>query len=100
MLPICENCKSAFSWKQLAKSLLHNYQDITCENCRMIHVIDFSSRFIFIGLGLLPALAFATWWSPFNSSILEIIISLVILVIGFLMTPYFIRYKKVKIEDS
>lgn len=97
MLPMCENCKTPFYWSQIAKSLLRvSHNEVTCKSCNMLHMIDFSSRFIFIGLGFIPALAFASWWSPMENAVLESLIAVIILIIGFLVTPFFVRYREVK----
>ncbi|WP_176446606.1 TIGR04104 family putative zinc finger protein [Lentibacillus sp. CBA3610] len=90
----CENCNAAFSWSEIYKSLWAGYKPIKCNECGTGHKITISGRIIFVSLTTLSMVIFGLFLSPFRSILVTIGIALFILIIGSLLTPFFVTYKK------
>ncbi|MUK87878.1 hypothetical protein GMD78_05625 [Ornithinibacillus sp. L9] len=90
----CKNCNEQFSWTKIYHSLWWNYKPIHCNQCGATHKVTIPSRFIFVSLTILPMVIFANFLSPFNNPFGTIGIALFILVIGSMLTPFCVRYKK------
>ncbi|WP_047985858.1 TIGR04104 family putative zinc finger protein [Ornithinibacillus californiensis] len=90
----CENCKSQFSWHKIYKSLWWGYKPINCNECGMAHKITTSGRFVFVSLTILPAMIFGNFLSPFNNFFATFGIALFILLLGSLLLPFFVTFKK------
>ncbi|MGM8365183.1 TIGR04104 family putative zinc finger protein [Virgibacillus sp. W0181] len=90
----CQNCNAQFSWSKIYKSFLWTYKPIKCSECGTIHKITIPGRIIFVSLTIVPMLIFANFLSPFSNLIATLTIGILILIIGSLLTPFFVTYKK------
>ncbi|WP_081727586.1 TIGR04104 family putative zinc finger protein [Halalkalibacter wakoensis] len=90
----CENCNTPFSWGKIYGSFLWNYQPITCKECQTIHKITISSRFVFVSFTILPMLIFGHFLSPFHNILLTLGVAILICIVGSLLAPYFVTYKR------
>lgn len=99
----CIQCAQPFSWLQIYKSFWGwiGYQPILCEKCGTKHKLKFSSRFVFAGLTTLPMILYILFHMNFLVSIpqvydfiLAIIIGIAILLLGSLLVPYVVSYRK------
>ncbi|WP_438318955.1 TIGR04104 family putative zinc finger protein [Sporosarcina sp. FA9] len=95
----CQNCNRSFSWREIYNSFLGwIYKPIECDNCGAKHKITIPGRFIFVSLTILPMLTFVNYLSPFTNFTATLGVGLVLLLIGTLLTPYFVRFKVVRNE--
>lgn len=91
----CKNCNTEFSWGSIYKSLCLGYKPIECEKCNEEHIITVLGRFIFVSLTIIPMLVFGHFLSPFDNGFQTIAVSIAILIIGSLFTPYLVKFKEV-----
>ncbi|WP_353056605.1 TIGR04104 family putative zinc finger protein [Sporosarcina luteola] len=90
----CENCNAHFSWRKIYKSLWWNYKPIECNECDTTHKMTMPSRLIFVSITILPMLTFGYFLSPFSNGLMTFSISILILIIGSLLAPFLVTYKK------
>jgi len=93
VLQKCENCKTAFSWSKIYKSVWA-YKSIVCDKCGKEHKITIPGRFTFVSLTILPTLIFSDFLSPFENILMTIIVGTTILLFGSLFTPFLVKYKE------
>ena len=92
----CKNCNSRFSWSKIFKSFgWTTYKLIECDNCGTKHKITIVGRRTVAAMSLLPMWIFGFFLSPFDNIFMTAVIGLIIGIIGFLLTPYFVQYKEV-----
>lgn len=89
----CENCNKQFSWSKINKSIRWTYKPIECDKCGIEHRITLSGRLTFVFLTIVPMLIFINVLSPFDNFMVTFIIGMSILIIGSLLTPYFLKYR-------
>src|SRR5690625_1516882 len=90
----CQNSNAQFSWNKIYKSFWWNYKPIKCNECSTLHKLIIPGRIIFVSLTILSMLTFCNFFSSFRNPLVTIVIALFILIIGSLLTPFFVTYKK------
>ncbi|WP_422122322.1 TIGR04104 family putative zinc finger protein [Planococcus sp. X10-3] len=90
----CQNCNAQFSWSKIYKSFWWGYKPIKCSECGTVQKITIPGRITFVSLTILPMLIFANFLSPFNNFIATLATGILILIIGSLLTPFCVTYKK------
>ncbi|MDR7240845.1 CXXC-20-CXXC protein [Neobacillus drentensis] len=90
----CEDCNEQFSWNKIFKSFWWTYKPIECDKCGTTHNITSLGRFIFAAFTILPALIFANYLSPFSNILVNAGLGILILIIGSLLFPFFVKFKK------
>src|SRR5690625_4112650 len=75
----CNKCNAPFSWSELYKIIVRSSKPFKCNNCETEHSITVSGRFTFVFLTLVPAMIFMNFLSPFDNSILTLVIGIFIL---------------------
>ncbi|WP_077212266.1 TIGR04104 family putative zinc finger protein [Bacillus dakarensis] len=90
----CENCNTQFSWSKIFKSFWWTYKPIQCDNCGVIHTITTLGRSTVTALTIVPMLVFGYFLSPFNNIFVTISIGILISIVGFMIAPFVVRYKK------
>lgn len=90
----CEKCNSQFSWSKIFNSFWWTYKPIVCDNCGTKHKITILSRFKVVGMTFLPMWIYLLFVSPFVNFFVSIGIGISIAIIGFLFTPFVVRYKE------
>ena len=90
----CEKCNTHFSWSEIYKSYWRGYKPIKCNECDTTHKITVPSRFIFVFFTILPMLIFGIFISPFFNVLITLGIAIFIYIIGSLLAPFFVTYKK------
>ncbi|WP_163100699.1 TIGR04104 family putative zinc finger protein [Peribacillus alkalitolerans] len=93
----CENCNTQFSWYKIFKSNVWSYKPIECDRCGSEHKITFLGRVTFVSLTIIPMMIFINFLSPFNNIIVSFFIGISILLIGSLLAPFLVKYKKCEI---
>ncbi|WP_442893611.1 TIGR04104 family putative zinc finger protein [Bacillus sp. 2205SS5-2] len=89
----CDKCKIEFSWSKIYKSFVWKYKPIECNNCGTEHRITKTGRLSFVLCTIVPSLIFMNVLSPFENIILTLVIGIFILIVGSLLTPFFVKYK-------
>lgn len=89
----CKKCHTQFSWKQIYQSFWWNYKPIICNQCRTEHKITIVGRLTFVSLTIIPMLLFGNYLSPFENVFATLVSALFVLLIGSLLTPFFVTYK-------
>ncbi|MBB5171935.1 CXXC-20-CXXC protein [Texcoconibacillus texcoconensis] len=89
----CDKCNTPFSWGSMIKSFFCSYKPTHCDHCETKHEITISGRFTLVSLTILPLLIVGLFLTPFNSSFINIFVGFSILIVGFLLAPYFVKYK-------
>lgn len=92
----CKSCDKPITIKQIHKSIWAGYKPIYCEDCKLEHSITNGSRTIFVSVTLLPMLIFGLYLQPFENGLLNLLVSFIILIIGSLIAPYLVQYRKTK----
>lgn len=90
----CGKCNAHFSWRKIYKSLWWNYNPIKCNECDTTHKITMPSRLIFVSLTIFPMLSFGFFLSPFSNGVVTLGIAIFILIIGSMLAPFLVTYKK------
>ncbi|RDW20261.1 hypothetical protein CWR48_06080 [Oceanobacillus arenosus] len=90
----CENCNSQFGWEKVFKSFWWAYRPIECDNCGNTHKITILGRLTGAAISVVPMMLFFNYLSPFDSSSLTISTGLIIGIVGLLVAPYVIQYKR------
>ncbi|MHA6251502.1 TIGR04104 family putative zinc finger protein [Oceanobacillus sp. CAU 1775] len=90
----CESCNEKFNWSAIYKSFWWTYKPIKCEQCGAIHKITITGRIIFVSFTILPFLIFGHFLSPFSNILMTLGVGLIILILGSLLTPFFVSYKE------
>ncbi|MBU9721679.1 MULTISPECIES: TIGR04104 family putative zinc finger protein [Bacillaceae] len=90
----CGKCDTSFSWKKIIKSFFWSSdKPFHCDNCEMQHRISIIGRFAFVALTLGPFMGFSVFLAPFDNSFLNLLVGFLIMQIGFMMTPFFVKYE-------
>ncbi|WP_396334487.1 TIGR04104 family putative zinc finger protein [Alkalihalobacillus sp. MEB130] len=89
----CEKCETPFTWRHIFSSSLWGYRPIHCRQCDLEHKITIWGRFTFVFLTLVPFYLFTMFLSPFTTFFYTFSIGVIILIIGSVVTPYFLKYK-------
>ena len=89
----CEKCNATFSWSKIFKSYKWTYRPIECENCGTIHKITILGRCTIVAVSILPMQIFYYSLIPFDHIFLTLGVGFLIATIGFLLSPYVVRYK-------
>ncbi|OMC77757.1 TIGR04104 family putative zinc finger protein [Viridibacillus sp. FSL R5-0888] len=90
----CEKCNAHFSWSEIYKSFWRNYKPIKCNECDTTHKITIPSRLIFVSFTILPMLIFGYSLPPFSNGLVILGIAIFIFIIGSLLAPFLVTYKK------
>ncbi|WP_407703065.1 TIGR04104 family putative zinc finger protein [Virgibacillus tibetensis] len=90
----CDKCNMQFRWREIYKSFAWTYKPIECQKCGAEHRITISGRFTFVFLTIVPMLIFTNFLSPFKNFLVTLIIGLTLLIIGSLLTPFFVKYRE------
>lgn len=90
----CDNCNTSFKWKQIYRANWI-YGPVKCNKCGFKYKITFPSRFIVVGLTIVPMLIFGYSSFPMRNVLLTMIISIGVAIIGSLLTPFLVKYKRV-----
>lgn len=91
----CENCNEQFSWGEIYKSYRWTYKPIKCKQCESVHKITIIGRITFVSFTILPLLIFGNFLSPFSNMFVTLGVGIIILILGSLLTPFFVKYKEV-----
>lgn len=102
-LPVCPHCRTVYRYGDVVKNKHH--KKIQCYNCKKYFR---QSKKGYLMLGLLVFLVsliinivtIAIFKDIFKSVVPMFIISVVIIFIGLLLTPLFIKYKNIKSENN
>ncbi|WP_407652054.1 TIGR04104 family putative zinc finger protein [Aquibacillus koreensis] len=89
----CDKCNTPFSWSKIYKSFIWTYKPIACSTCGTEHRISLLGRFTFVFCTILPSMIFMNFLTPFESFTLTLVIGIIILLVGSLLTPFFVTYK-------
>ena len=96
-LPVCPHCKTVYSYKEVKNN--NKKKTIICYHCKK----EFkNSRAVFFVIGFIVSLAAVlinifllnTLSGNFVSIIPVIIVSIGAVLLGWILTPFFIKYKK------
>lgn len=90
----CGNCNAHFSWSEMYKSIWLSYKPIKCNECETTHKITIPSRFIFGSFTILPMFTFTYLLSPFSNGLVTLGLAFFIFLIGSLLPPFLVIYKK------
>lgn len=90
----CEKCNAHFSWSEIYKSCWQNYKPIKCNECDTTHKTTVQGRLIFVFFTILPMLIFGYFLSPFSNLLVTLGIAFFICIIGSLLAPFLVTYKK------
>ncbi|UJL47075.1 hypothetical protein KFZ58_03825 [Virgibacillus sp. NKC19-16] len=82
----CKNCNSQFSWSKIFKSFWLAYTK---------HKITNFGKSTVGAMSLLPIFIFGYVLYPLGNSFVMVGIGFLIGIIGFLLTPYVVKYKEV-----
>ncbi|MBP1970503.1 CXXC-20-CXXC protein [Virgibacillus natechei] len=91
----CKNCNSQFSWSKIFKSFWPAYEPIECDNCGTKHKITNLGKSTVGAMSLLPIFIFGYVLYPLGNTFVMVGIGFLIGIIGFLLTPYVVKYKEV-----
>ncbi|MED4017980.1 TIGR04104 family putative zinc finger protein [Sutcliffiella cohnii] len=91
----CEGCNKKYRWGKIYKSILLGYKPIPCDFCGAEHKITFSSRFIVVGLTVLPFYIFGRFLSPFSNFFITLLLGLIIVFFCTLAIPYLAKFKRI-----
>ncbi|WP_170132883.1 TIGR04104 family putative zinc finger protein [Saliterribacillus persicus] len=89
----CDKCNTPFSWSKIYKSFVLKYKPITCNKCGTEHNITKLGRLAFVFCTIVPFFIFVNFLASFENFILTLVIGLIILLLGSLLAPFFIKYK-------
>lgn len=89
----CEKCNSSFSWSKIFKSYKWTYGPLECDNCGTIHKITILGRLTVAVLTILPMYIFFYFLIPFENFFAFMGGAFLLATIGFLLSPYVVRYK-------
>ncbi len=89
----CDTCTTPFSWNEIYQSFVWTYKPIECNNCGTEHRITFFGRVSFAICTIVPSVTFMNFLSPFENIFLTLVIGMFILLVGTLVTPFFVKYK-------
>lgn len=70
------------------------YKPIECNECGTVYKVTLPGRSAFGFFAIIPMLVFMLLLTPFNNFMATFGISLLILIIGSLLTPFFVIYEK------
>ena len=90
----CGKCNAQFNWSEIYKSIWLNYIPIKCDECDTTHKMTIPSRFIFGFFTILPMVTFANFLSPFTNGLVTLGVAIFILIIGSLLVPFLVTYKR------
>lgn len=90
----CIKCNSQFGWRKIFQSYKWTYGPLECDNCGTIHKITVFGRFTVTFLTMLPFLIAQFFLIPSDNIFLTICGAALIAIIGFLLSPYVVRYKE------
>ncbi len=90
----CIKCNRRFGWREIFKSYKWNYGPLECDNCCTIHKITIFGRCTIAFLALLPFLIVQFFLIPTNHIFLPLGGTALMATVGFLLSPYVVRYKE------
>ncbi|ATP40896.1 hypothetical protein CSE16_13030 [Solibacillus sp. R5-41] len=90
----CEKCNAHFRWSEISNSCWRNYKPIKCNECDTTHKITVPGRLIFVSFTILPMLILAYTLPPYSNGFVILGIAIFIFIIGSLLAPFFVTYKK------
>ncbi|WP_091480962.1 TIGR04104 family putative zinc finger protein [Gracilibacillus orientalis] len=94
ILQKCSKCNRHFRWAEIYNSFVWSYKPIECNKCGTEHRITISGRFTCVFLIIVPMLIFTNFLSPFENFFVTLAIGLSLLIIGSLLTPFFVTYRE------
>ncbi|KGR84312.1 TIGR04104 family putative zinc finger protein [Lysinibacillus odysseyi] len=90
----CIKCNRRFGWREIFKSYKWNYGPLECDNCCTIHKITIFGRCTIAFLALLPFLIVQFFLIPTDHIFLTLGGTGLMATVGFLLSPYVVRYKE------
>lgn len=96
-LPVCPHCDTVYRYAEVRKSLFK--KNIKCYHCEKHFAVSKSKLMLLLIIIIAAALTvdfFELYFVSSLSAAALIITNIVIVTIGFLLIPYFLKYKKLK----